>query len=682
MAFHCVRCHAEIEKSFKACPNCGEPVTDFLRRYTEEPVDGKYEILERLGAGGMGEVYKVRHKYLGSLRVIKVIRAQISDSREAHDRFLREARVATRVQHPNVATLHDFSALPDGSMYMVWEFIDGENVAQRQRAHGTLPPREAVRITIEALYGLDAIHRAGIVHRDISPENIMVTRDEQGEEHVKIIDLGVAKSNEPNEEATRTGMFLGKFRYSSPEHVGFLEQGEKIDGRADLYSLAIVLYEMLAGRPPFEATSPHEYIILHARETQFKPIDLAPDLPGGQALQDVLKRALERDRNKRFATAREFAAALVEVEKSLANATPSAAFLDETIRLKPGARGTLFRTTDRDDLPPAEPTVRTPLPADVPPPISDTKAFEYTIPPAWQKRREEAAGAQPLYTPPAASPPPPPPPGPIPGQQTVIDPYARPQKRSSALPLLAAIFLVFAIAAVLAFFWWRNSQPTQQVASNTTATAPTTAAVTTQSAQPPSQTAIDVVTDTTPTAVITTSSDPTLSTTTSVGAVRQDPPPVTATVAPPPPRVVQQPRTETVEEATEEPEAEPEEPARLRAYVEGGDSDDNETLLAQAQSALRGTSRIAVRGRGNPMLTARLENLLREHVTIDDSADVRVDFFAKLEHLGRGRKRRIANAIVTKNGHPVFHYQLAGEYRVGDDPAEAFARVMAEALGR
>ncbi|HKO55660.1 MAG TPA: serine/threonine-protein kinase, partial [Thermoanaerobaculia bacterium] len=401
MAFHCVRCHAAIEKSYKACPNCGEPVTDFLRRYLEEPVDGKYEILERLGAGGMGDVYKVRHKYLGSLRVIKVIRAQISDSREAHDRFLREARVATRVQHPNVATLHDFSALPDGSMYMVWEYIEGENLAQRQRAHGTLPPREAVRIAIEALYGLDAIHRAGIVHRDISPENLMTTRDEHGEEHVKIIDLGVAKTSDGSEEKTRTGMFLGKFRYSSPEHVGFLEAGERIDGRADLYSLAIVLYEMLAGRPPFEATSPHEYIILHSRDSQFRPIDLAPDLPGGSALQDVLKRALERDRNKRFPNAREFAAALVDVEKSLANATiPASESLDETMRLKPGARGTLFRTTEGDAAPPAEPTLRTPLPAAPPtfhqtpvptpiPPAND-EGFEYTLPPSWKKRKEAA----------------------------------------------------------------------------------------------------------------------------------------------------------------------------------------------------------------------------------------------------------------------------------------------------
>ncbi|HKO02146.1 MAG TPA: protein kinase, partial [Thermoanaerobaculia bacterium] len=137
----CLRCAAPLEADYKACPKCAEQITDFIRRYTDAPVDGKYKLIQRLGTGGMGEVYKVHHTFLGSDRVIKVIRSQISGSGDAHDRFLREARVATKVQHPNVATLHDFSALPDGAHYMVWEFIDGENLAQVLRRRGTLSPR-------------------------------------------------------------------------------------------------------------------------------------------------------------------------------------------------------------------------------------------------------------------------------------------------------------------------------------------------------------------------------------------------------------------------------------------------------------------------------------------------------------------------------------------------------------
>jgi serine/threonine-protein kinase len=274
---------------------------------TGDLLDGKYKLLERLGAGGMGEVFKAEHVLLGTLRVIKVVRPQIAENAEAQDRFLREARLATRVHHQNVATLHDFAALPDGAHYMVWELIDGDNLGQILRSRGTLPPNEAVRIAVQALHGLDAIHRAGIVHRDISPENLMVTHADR---QVKIIDLGVAKGGESDPSMTRTGMFVGKLRYASPEHLGILDEGERIDGRADLYSLAIVLYEMLAGRPPFDAKSPHQYYLHHSSSAGVTPLDFTP-IP--QPLRPVLGRALERDRNRRFRDANEFAAALEQV---------------------------------------------------------------------------------------------------------------------------------------------------------------------------------------------------------------------------------------------------------------------------------------------------------------------------------------------------------------------------------
>ena len=127
------------------------------------------------------------------------------------------------------STLHDFSALPDGSHYMVWEYIEGENLAQVIRKRGILAPAHATRLAEQALAGLEAIHRAGIIHRDISPENLMITRDENGDERLKIIDLGVAKADEGDYAVTRTGIFVGKLRYSSPEQLGILGEGEKID---------------------------------------------------------------------------------------------------------------------------------------------------------------------------------------------------------------------------------------------------------------------------------------------------------------------------------------------------------------------------------------------------------------------------------------------------------------------
>src|SRR5437764_11017817 len=206
MSFFCIHCRSEIDPAFKACPFCGEAVTDFLRRYLEQPIDGKYQILAQLGVGGMGEVYKVLHIHLNAVRVIKRMRSAIANEAGAHERFLREARLATKIQHPNVAALFDFSTLEDGSRYMVWEFIEGTNLHELIESRGPLAPRYAARLAIQARRGLDATHRAGIVHRDVSPENLMITRDDDGE-RVKIIDLGIAKGTDPADEKTKTGMF-------------------------------------------------------------------------------------------------------------------------------------------------------------------------------------------------------------------------------------------------------------------------------------------------------------------------------------------------------------------------------------------------------------------------------------------------------------------------------------------
>ena len=168
----------------------------------------------------------------------------------------------------------------------------------------------AIDIAIQTLHGLEAIHEAGIIHRDISPENIMVFKEPSGALRVKVIDLGIAKSEAVDGAVTRTGMFVGKWKYASPEHLGFLPEGQGIDGRADLFSFGIVLYEMLSGRAPYEATTPGQYFILHSKETP-NPVTLHnlsfPEAPG---LEKILARALEKDREQRYPTAKEFAKAL------------------------------------------------------------------------------------------------------------------------------------------------------------------------------------------------------------------------------------------------------------------------------------------------------------------------------------------------------------------------------------
>jgi serine/threonine-protein kinase len=320
MAFFCIHCKSEIDPKYKACPFCGEPITDFLRRYLESPIDGKYQILARLGVGGMGEVFKVLHTHLNQIRVIKLMRSNIAAEAGAHDRFLREARLATRINHPNVGALYDFSTLEDGSRYMVWEYIEGINLHQLIDERGPLSPRYAAKLAAQALHGLEAIHRAGIVHRDVSPENLMITRDDEGEERVKIIDLGIAKQWEDAEEnKTKTGMFVGKWKYCSPEHLGMLPAGERIDGRADIYSFGIVLYEMLTGVPPFQADTPHMYLMMHSSQRPRPLQEANPQVSAPPELEGLILRALEKDRNKRFASAREFAQAIERIAPSLSD---------------------------------------------------------------------------------------------------------------------------------------------------------------------------------------------------------------------------------------------------------------------------------------------------------------------------------------------------------------------------
>jgi serine/threonine-protein kinase len=685
MAFACIRCNTEIDRDFKACPHCGEPITDFLREYADKPIDGKYRIIQRLGIGGMGEVFKVEHTFLGSIRVVKIIRAQISGSTEANDRFLREARLATKVQHPNVATLYDFSALPDGSHYMVWEFIEGENLAQLIRRTGTLSPRHAVRIAIQALSGLDAIHRAGIVHRDISPENLMITHAADGSEFVKIIDLGVAKATESDVAMTQTGMFVGKFRYASPDHLGFLGAGEHIDGRADLYSLAIVLFEMVTGRPPFEATSPHAYIIHHSRDEYLSSPDL-DRITGSPALQSVLSRALDRDRNKRFATAREFADALIAVERDLpdeAGKTVTGTFdPDATMRTERTRNGqTAAAAVIATDIAAPARTVPAPAATSAPAPAAPGAEQRPTVITAAGVAPATIASTVPSsYSPPPSTPPPPS--APAPPTIAATMPGTAPPRSSTGLIIaitFIALLLFGALAALAVWKFWPRSTAT------TTSTTSTTAATTTVASAKPSATTLDV----TPPVLI----DNTTAATTTTPLTSTIPPPTTSSASstpfvPPPttthapkPKPVPQEEPAPVEE-TAEPEPEPA-PASVLTYREKGDGNANDAARASLHQQIAGTTRVYLSG-GDAEMIKQLSDALRGRgVTLSEGAPIEIRFTGSVNSHGFGRKSRSGNATIKKNGRPIFQYVMPREdYRVGDSPAEAFARILADALAR
>jgi serine/threonine protein kinase len=280
-------------------------------------LDGKYEIVQRLGSGGMGEVYLVRHVHLQELRVVKILRQDLAADPSAQKRFMREARLATQIKHPNVAILYDFSTLTDGSFYMVWEHIQGQDVGDRIRRHGPFPVTVAVRLAVQALHGLEAVHATGVIHRDLSPDNLMITEDKAGNLRLKIIDLGLARTLEidANFEITQVGMFMGKLQYCSPEQAS--PSGGSLDHRSDIYSFGIVLYEMISGLPPFESENQHGFIFKRLSEDPLPLRGRNPRVDVPVELDRVVRRALERDREQRFAGASAFIAALERVEQSL-----------------------------------------------------------------------------------------------------------------------------------------------------------------------------------------------------------------------------------------------------------------------------------------------------------------------------------------------------------------------------
>src|SRR5947209_7128002 len=317
----CLRCKQPIDSQVEQCPHCAERVTNFQRTYASRLIDGKYQILDRLGIGGMGEIFKVRHIHLNELRVIKIMRPNVASDDQGLQRFLQEARTSTMIKQKNLAMLYDFAQLDDGSYYMVWEFIDGTNIQKWTFQNGPMPTRLTIEIAIQALTGLDHLHSMGLIHRDISPENIMLSQDHHGKLLVKVIDFGIAKQlaegGEGGQGLTQTGMFLGKLKYASPEQAGYLKEGEHIDPRSDLYSFGIVMYEMLAGRAPFQATNPHGYILKHVTEKPLPISQLNPEVNIPPQLEAIVLRSLEKNRNQRFATAAEFATALESIRNSV-----------------------------------------------------------------------------------------------------------------------------------------------------------------------------------------------------------------------------------------------------------------------------------------------------------------------------------------------------------------------------
>jgi tRNA A-37 threonylcarbamoyl transferase component Bud32 len=294
-------------------------------------IESRFDVLAKLGEGGMGCVYKVRHRDLDEVQIVKTLQAHLSSNADLRERFVNEARRGMRLRHPHIAGVHDFAVCADGTGYIVMEFVNGHNLKDLLATKGPLSIPLVGTIAVQALDALAYLHGEKFVHRDISPDNLMLTTTAEGKPFVKLIDLGIAKSLESGQTMTATGQFIGKVSYASPEQFG-----GHLDGRSDLYSLGVVLYKLLTNTDPFIGANYREIISAHL----FQPPRPFPEnIP--QPVQQVILRALEKDPDKRYADATEFAAAVSEAfglqttRPSTTMSSPSPTLLDRTQVVEP-----------------------------------------------------------------------------------------------------------------------------------------------------------------------------------------------------------------------------------------------------------------------------------------------------------------------------------------------------------
>ncbi|HEX2661146.1 MAG TPA: protein kinase [Polyangia bacterium] len=285
----------------------------------------RYRIVSRIGAGGMGAVYLAQHTTLRRDVAIKVLLSEFGGKDEFVRRFEREAEAASRLTHPNIIQVTDFGRTSVGQLFLAMEYLKGQSLTSVIR-EGRLPVPRALGITRQILAGLSRAHAAGVVHRDLKPDNIMLVEQDGRPDVVKILDFGIAKVTDaqPSQEAlTQAGVVFGTPEYLSPEQA----LGDNIDARADLYAAGVILFEMLTGRRPFESDDKVRIISMHLSHPVPRFATVAPGVAVPLPIEEVTLQALEKQRENRFASAAAFLTALDDAEtlsKQPAFSAPSA----------------------------------------------------------------------------------------------------------------------------------------------------------------------------------------------------------------------------------------------------------------------------------------------------------------------------------------------------------------------
>src|SRR5438067_8899359 len=422
---YCDVCHSTYPTEFTSCPKDRAALRPLNELAPGMVIRDKYEILEKIGVGGMATVYKARHLTFGEIRAIKVVSNKLMDDENFLKRFKAEAIITRKLRHPNAVQLDDFDTMADGRPFIVMEFVQGRSLRSWINDLRTLPPGRALNITKQVASALGAAHKLGIVHRDIKPDNIIVIPQpappgsDSAADQVKVFDFGIAKIHGGTPDIssgtpTQTGMVVGTPQYVSPEQASG-KIGDQIDGRSDLYSLGVVLYEMLTGHLPFTSDTPVGFLIHHMQTAPTPPQALRPAVHLPESVTALLMRALEKNRDRRFQTAEEFiasmnkphvVAAATAVLGSDALNAPTAATRRQTPPSATAARAATaparpavpkhLSSAASSAVPPtAAGSHRSPAAVHTPPPKPEGTVYQEPVETAWQTRHVPAGSQLP-----------------------------------------------------------------------------------------------------------------------------------------------------------------------------------------------------------------------------------------------------------------------------------------------
>jgi serine/threonine-protein kinase len=301
----CGTCSVHYPDAVEFCPRDGSKLPDAVDDRSVDPmigttIDGRYIVESLLGEGGMGTVYAARHAIIDKRVAIKVLRKEAAADESSAQRFIIEAKAASKIGHQNIVDITDFGVLPAGNAYFVMEFLDGPTLGKLVHELKHIPPARAVAICMQVARGLAAAHEKAIIHRDLKPENIFVLEKDGTPDFVKIVDFGIAKDVKAGKRLTAVGMVLGTPEYMSPEQA----TGQETDHRVDQYALGCILYEMLTGDVPFKGENAPKTLTKHVFDAVVPPTKLRPDLEIPLLVEDIVLRMLQKKPSDRYSDMR------------------------------------------------------------------------------------------------------------------------------------------------------------------------------------------------------------------------------------------------------------------------------------------------------------------------------------------------------------------------------------------